>query len=445
MPNNFYKIIGLITGLITFANCLVFAQGVAPSPYSQFGIGDIEAIGNVRQQATGGVGVSLPNSLYGNPINPALTAYNRNYVIFDAAFYGQSDIIKSRTQSQQIITGNINYLSILFPVTTRNWTISVGLHPFSNANTRFLSLQNTVPTYNNIPVSDTASTNANILYNNVSEGGLNQVYMSHGIKLPKGLAIGLSINYIFGSITRNSRIIPVLKDQATQTQITSKEQYRLLEFKPGIAYYKKLTSDYNLNIGATATFSSDIGSSRLLTNSIVIESKGDNRSSIFIPIYTDTFQLDDRKVALPTQYKLGFSIDKNNKWNIGLDYTFSNYRSYTAYDRTNVFDDSHRLAIGGEVIPDYNALKGYLKRMVYRYGAYYYITPLELNQTKITEFAGTLGLGLPFGKGGTTSLNLAVTIGQRGTIENNLVQENFVRFFVGLNINDRWFVRYKLD
>ena len=433
--------------ILIAANVVIWAQGVSQTPYSQFGIGDLEYQGNMRQHGMGGVGVSMPNRFYSNLINPALLAYNRTHVIFDAGFYGQSDIIRSQTQSQRIVSGNVNYLSILFPISTRNWTISVGLNPYSNANTRFTNTRDSIASYK-FPLGTYDSTD--IKYHVISEGGLNQVFMSHGIKLPKGFSIGISINYIFGGIIRTTRIQPKLLGQSTQTQIVSKEQYRLLEFKPGIAYFKQLSEKYSLNIGATATFNTDIGSTRNLVNSIVREQRLAENSYVYVPIYADTLPLEIKKVSLPSQYKIGVSFDKSNHWNVALDYTFGDYRNYVGYERTNVFSNSsHRINIGAEYVPNYfvpdNSFKSQIQRYMYRIGGYYYLMPLQLNGVQIQEMAATIGLGMPFGKGGYTSLNLALMVGQKGTLDNGLVQENFVRFFVGLTINDRWFIRYKLD
>jgi hypothetical protein len=435
------KIFRLSLLLLISASLAVFSQGVSQTPYSQFGIGDIENQTNTRQQGMGGVGVSLPNNVYGNPINPALTAYNRSHVIFDAGFYGQTDNIRSATQSQRITNGNVNYFSLLFPISTKNWTVTIGLNPYSNANTRFQGTRTV------------ANDTSKIQDFNTFEGGLNQIYMSHGIRLPKGFSIGVSINYIFGSITRTTRSNLNYYNQSSQTLAISKEQYKILEFKPGLAYNRKLNEDFSLNFGATATFSANVNSTRKISNSIVYEQPSASTtqpSSTYIPIYTNASDSNSANISLPSQYKIGASLNKSRQWNMAVDYTFGNWQNYSGFTQTNVFQNSHRIAIGGEYIPNYNTANrniiGYIEKTIYRFGAYYYVTPLNIKGTRIDEIAGTFGLGLPFGKGGgLTSLNLAVMVGRRGTTDNGLIQENFVRFFVGLNINDRWFIRYKLD
>jgi hypothetical protein len=71
-------------------------------------------------------------------------------------------------------------------------------------------------------------------------------------------------------------------------------------------------------------------------------------------------------------------------------------------------------------------------------------TGLVIQNKSITDFAGTFGLGLPI-NGTFSNINIAVEIGKRGTKYNNLVEENYVNFVIGLSFNDRWFVKRKFD
>jgi hypothetical protein len=435
MLNRFYLIVLTVLGCLS----TTYSQGVSETPYAQFGLGDVENQGNVRQQGMAGVGMAQPNRNFGNFINPALTAYNRSHVIFDAAFYAQHTVMNAGGGSKQYLTsGNINYLNLIVPVSVRNWTISVGLSPYSNANTRFRT--------ENAIINDTSV----IINNHLYEGGLNQVYMANGVKLPAGFSIGISFAYLFGGINRTISQQPILNNQGSMvTVLKSKEEYKLVEIKPAIAYYKRINEKLNFNLGAAITFSNDIGSARKLENQIGFSRpirKDDPSAYNLTPTYSDTFLLDTRKISLPQNYKFGISFDNGSNWNLALDYTYYDWTKYRGYDQTNVFDNAaHRIAIGGEFVPDYTALKGYLKRTTYRFGGYYYQSAITLQNNKINEIGGTIGMGLPLGKGGLSMLNLSLLVGQRGTTDAGLVQETFFRFFVGMNINDRWFVRYKLD
>ena len=42
-------------------------------------------------------------------------------------------------------------------------------------------------------------------------------------------------------------------------------------------------------------------------------------------------------------------------------------------------------------------------------------------------------------------LNLSAEFGQRGTVEENLIQDTFARFKFGLLLSDIWFIKRKYD
>ncbi|MFM7857507.1 MAG: hypothetical protein ACKO96_37690, partial [Flammeovirgaceae bacterium] len=82
--------------------------------------------------------------------------------------------------------------------------------------------------------------------------------------------------------------------------------------------------------------------------------------------------------------------------------------------------------------------------ITYRTGINYAQLPTVLRGIQLDEKSVSLGLSMPFMRG-ISSANIALVLGQRGTTANNLVQENFFRFNLGLTINDQWFVRRKIN
>jgi len=69
---------------------------------------------------------------------------------------------------------------------------------------------------------------------------------------------------------------------------------------------------------------------------------------------------------------------------------------------------------------------------------------LQIGNTQLTEYAVSFGLGLPVMKGRST-LNIGVELGKRGTIDNDLILENFTRVIFGIAIRERWFHVRKYD
>ena len=69
---------------------------------------------------------------------------------------------------------------------------------------------------------------------------------------------------------------------------------------------------------------------------------------------------------------------------------------------------------------------------------------MKINGSAIDEFGISFGLGLPVGQF-FSNANIGIEIGQRGTIDNNLIEEDFVNIQIGLSLNDRWFVKRKYN
>ena len=80
-------------------------------------------------------------------------------------------------------------------------------------------------------------------------------------------------------------------------------------------------------------------------------------------------------------------------------------------------------------------------------GLSYDKTFLNINNTDIAVKTVNFGLGFPLASNRSAfyKLNLTGEIGQRGTLKNNLVKENFFNVYIGFTINDRWFQKYKYD
>src|SRR6202012_3363424 len=117
--------------------------------------------------------------------------------------------------------------------------------------------------------------------------------------------------------------------------------------------------------------------------------------------------------------------------------------------------DSKTFNIGGEITPKSNAFGNYWATVDYRLGFMYdqsYINapnPSGVGNTNITSYAITMGLGLPLKPNVVTNsfykINFALELGQRGTLANGLVKENYVNLYLGFMINDKWFQRFKFD
>jgi hypothetical protein len=110
--------------------------------------------------------------------------------------------------------------------------------------------------------------------------------------------------------------------------------------------------------------------------------------------------------------------------------------------------DSKTFNFGGQFTPNVNALHSYFSRIDYRFGMLYDNTYLSVNNTNITRYALTFGLGMPLAPNNNTSfykINFSAELGRRGTLDNGLVRENYVNLHLAFTLNDRWFQRFQFQ
>ena len=74
--------------------------------------------------------------------------------------------------------------------------------------------------------------------------------------------------------------------------------------------------------------------------------------------------------------------------------------------------------MGAEYTPDFEAFRGYYNLMSYRIGGYMNESYIQIGDYQLRDNGITFGVGFPIGRT-RSSLNIAFTLGTRGTIETN--------------------------
>lgn len=115
------------------------------------------------------------------------------------------------------------------------------------------------------------------------------------------------------------------------------------------------------------------------------------------------------------------------------------------------YGKSSRFSLGGFYLPKLNSISSYWERVTYRAGIRFENTGLLVdgsgNNTsfsQIDDFGISFGLGLPLQR--LSTINMGFEFGKRGTLQNNLIQENYFNLRVSLSLTDiNWFVQRKID
>lgn len=409
--------------LVVATPVVVFAQ-LGQGPYSTIGVGELSGLGLTHNMGMGGIGVAVPYSLFLNNANPALLVSN-NLSVFEMGLRGESRTSFNNDVSQSTGGASLNYSALAIPVIPSKWTMSVGLMPYSYVN------------YNILVNDNVPNSNSRVNYNYKGQGGLNQVYFSHGVKLFKNFSVGLKGTYLFGSTFNET--VATLSDtviaSSFRTAYFERQRQGGYLLGTGVFYRVKLKGTTALNLGATYDHSGTLGV-RYLSR---LERRDFNNNVLASDTLENNFT--DYSITIPSTFTVGFSIDKDFSWMFGGEFKFQDWSQFRNIRGSNEnMRQSWRAAIGGEWTPDATSVTRYLNRVTYRLGTSFQETPFVFQNEHIKEFG--INFGSTFPMKGYSNLNLSFEVGQRGFTNSGVIKENFFRVFFGLTISDvRWVKR----
>jgi hypothetical protein len=407
-----------------------FAQNGTSSPYSFYGIGDVRFKGTVENTSMGGLSV-VPDSIHLNIVNPAMYS---SLKLTSYAVGGTYSVNKLTTdsQSENAQRTALDYLAVGIPLNKLG--IGFGLIPYSSVGY-------------NVKGSSTDSNSFRTDSYDKGNGGVNKVFLGFGYQLTKGLSVGADIQYDFGQI--NTQNISIKYDpNGIPIQYATKEINKSIvngaNFTTGISYQTKINKKLNLFTSATYSPASNVN----LTNTRTI-SLAQTVNGIDVGVVGDPVEISvpSTKLQLPSKYTFGFGIGDSKKWILGTELVFQNSSNFgnRFSDISNVsYQNATKFTLGGYYIPNYKSFTNYFSRMVYRGGIRYENTGLVIDNNSIKDAALTLGLGMPL-RGTFSNVNIGFELGNRGTKNSGLVNENYMNFNIGLSLNDRWFVKRKYD
>ena len=437
-----------ITFLLTIIAVVVNAQSTqstqstatTSSPYSRYGLGDITPVALPQNAAMGGIGTAI-NRISGynniNPLNPA--SYGTiNFTTIDAGIYSNFASLSQAGQTSNTTTNfRLSHVAFAIPV-SKHSAVSFGLLPYSQLGYNYKQSSK------NFATNSSVDTNAaNYLYS--GEGGLSKAYLGYGAGIGKHLLVGANLSYIFGNLIQNNATeIPVLygvlNSNAEQSNNITGVNYDF-----GVQYSFDFSETRHLTLGYSISTSSMLNS----TSNYVV-TQYDYDASGNKNVAADTLinnQGVKSKIKLPQINHFGVSYQVDQRFIIGADYTMGQWSSLTIGGTNAGLQDSKTFNLGGQITPNVNALHSYFNRIDYRLGVLYDNTYIRVNNTNITRYALTFGLGLPLAPNNTSfyKINFSAELGRRGTLDNGLVRENYVNLHLGFTLNDKWFQRFRFQ
>ena len=416
----------LILLLLVFASETTWAQATISSPYSRYGVGELWHNNySTVLSGMGNVGLAIRSDNYLNIKNPAsYTGIDTTSFLFDISGIGSYNTLKTTEITQDADYASLGYILFGTPI-TRWWKASFGLIPFSNVG---------YTVYDEKEVEDVG--NVRFVYE--GDGALNQFHIGNAFQITKNLSVGINASYIWGVIDRRRRVTFPDSLSMLSTRIDNFDHISDVMFELGAQYFIPL--DNGMEIGTGLVFKP--GMQLSATRKYIAQNYfGSADENLELPRDTVAYNPSQKgTLDFPVGFGGGISLKKNNQFLVSMDFNWRNWEKYKSYGRSDSLQNSFSFHLGGEYVPKHNSITSYWHRVRYRLGFRYENTYLEINNTPIKEFGISFGLGLPFRRS-KSMLNFAFEFGNKGTVENNLVQENFIKFTFGLSIYERWFIK----
>jgi len=441
------------------------------TPYSRYGLGFVSDNNNAQSAQMGGLGAAFQSAETVNYLNPASYA-SLQFTTFDAGISGNFTKIKTQTQKAKQNSFSLNYLSIFFPA-NKYWTTGASLLPFSAKDYSISQTQS----------FDTANS---MKFEYEGSGTLYNLSWGNGFKY-KGISVGFNIGYLFGRLNNNTFSSPLNTDGSYDNNAYTTWSFTNLkassfiwnagaQYKLDIKSKKDSNKTYNIVFGLAGTAPVKFSKGSYVDNGLynfqsgyLVNRNSDAGINDFIKDYIepkvsseailDTLSEkynQSTSAKLPATFNIGIIASRGIKWKAGIDFKLQTWGKYTGYENSaaSKLNNSWRIAVGGEFLPNDKNFSKFFSRMKYRAGFNYTRTNITINNEAISEFGINFGLGIPLIVTTTSeegllqkvyiyAFNVGVEAGSRGTIQQNLVRENFVRLKIGISLNDRWFVKRK--
>jgi hypothetical protein len=425
--------------ILVFVACTLFSfsQSSTNSPYSRYGIGDLQSGSFTNTIPMGGLYHAIQNDstapYYINASNPASHATVR-LTVFDIGYkHNTTELFthQARFRSGQSILSN---LSLAFPV-AKWWGASFGLIPYSSIGYK---------------IRDTARVDSigKISFAYEGEGGINQVYFGNGFRY-KRLYAGVNVSYLFGNLTYTSRDSFAAASTFYNTKYYKDSRISDFNYTFGLQYNYALKKNWQLIVGTTGTLATRIAVKKTeFAATYKVDAGVENLRDTVLYKHgiKDT-------ITLPLSVGTGIVLKKTDRWIIGFDYSVQNWAAAKPSRPNSYLKNSTRLALGAQYIPNKSAgvKDPYYKKIFYRMGIRYADSYVELKNTTIKDYALCMGAGFPLRKYrvgemySQSIVNVGLEYGTKGTTEQGLIREKYFNIVVGITLNDRWFIKRKYD
>ena len=454
----FLQVVAIVTALTALATNGASAQGgaavTAYSPYTMFGIGELQTLGTTQMRAMGGVGVAWRSTQMPSIVNPAgYSATMQNSFLFNVGIEGN---FLQNVQKQYDANGdfsryakngknsvNIHEIAVQFPLAKR-LGMGFSLMPYSSVGYKMSFLDQSDEIAGNVGAA---------AYAYSGDGDVTEVKLGVGWEPFKNFSVGIAAKYYWGKIAHNyaSEVANNIVGSGSFLSVIGEDEYAISNFKFQVGLQWNLLANDKRMITLGATYDYGGGLKPKVTKTLVLN----NNYQTDVVRETGISQMQ-----LPHSVKAGLMYH-DPKFMAAVEYEFQAWGSGNNRFEESItnnmkvrYVDTHTAKVGFSYTPNRFDVRNYFKRVSYRVGARYSNYYQTYNGHGVPQIAVTAGFGLPLKFMGTSSVDVSLEYGMRGShaLMNTAPKIGMIRqdyFKVGLGFSlfgeDYWFVRPKYD
>ena len=404
------------------------AKADVNTPYSMYGYGVIGERATSMQRQMGGIGYALQSGRQINVMNPASYASIDSLTfLWDMGANMNMQWSKDSSGKTHGYGGGLDYVTMEFPL-SKYMGMSIGMVPLTQVGYSF---------------GDDIKYGAR---QNQGSGGITEAYAGVSGKI-KGLSLGVNVSYDFGTIQNDVYATPIYGPQASGSQSLFEQVMRIRDWNivAGVQYRQPINRYNFLTLGATYSPKKSFhGDTWLTLQDLTSDSRPDTVASTGMK----------GKYYSPQSFGVGvaYTHEKVHRIIVEADFTLQQWsdapfsslkdESGQVVFEGMKFSDRRKIAVGGEYT--HNIRGSYLERMPWRLGAFYTDDYLKIDGNRMREYGVSLGTGFtaPAAK---TMINFGLEWRHRQTSPVNLLTENYFNIMVGVNFNEVWFFKRKIN
>lgn len=384
----------------------ISAQENNISPYSYFGIGDIQYGESSRTSGMASTGISLSGRTFLNTANPAsLTALDTCSFVFDITGSARGALFRSGSSLQKTFSANFTRVTAGLHLTPR-WSAGLSLQPYSTVSYKV----------ENEEYIEGSEMTTPTIYE--GSGGVTRFSFLNSFRLTEKFSLGADVMLLYGSIDR----------EVSQSEITICQNSSAVSFSfiAGLLYNEELSENLHFSAGLTYGHSCRLN----FDNNMQVRDASGN-------IVVDD-ALSASATAIPHSMGAGISLT-TKKILVAADYRYQKWSLASDQISGFSFTDTHKFSSGIAFLPTTIAPKNYLYLIEYQAGISVSNSYLMLNGVNPVNVDISVGAGLPLRSGGM--INLGLSWGRHGTVTEGLIREDFIRVTLGISMVERMFLR----